>query len=86
MAFYRIEWRRSAVKDLRGLPTPEIARIVKAVDGLALDPRPPGSLKLSGSDVSFRIRVGVYRVLYEIFDGRLIIEVIKVGHRKDIYR
>jgi len=85
MASYRIEWKRSAEKELRKLPAQAIARIVQAVGRLAENPRPPGSIKLVGSD-AYRIRVGDYRVIYIIFSDRLVIEIVKVGPRKDVYR
>lgn len=59
---------------------------MQAVECLSETPRPHGCSKLSGSDCAYRIRVGDYRIIYEIYDGRLIVELIKVGHRRDIYR
>lgn len=85
MASYRIEWRRSATKDLRRIAALEVPRIIAAVEALATDPLPRGCAKLTGSERSYRIRVGDYRVLYDIFSDRLVVEVIKVGHRKDVY-
>ncbi len=72
-------------KELRKLPGQVIARIVQAVGRLAEDPHPPGSTKLAGSD-AYRIRVGDYRVIYTIFPDTLVIEIVKVGPRKDVYR
>ena len=86
MASYRLEWRRSATKDLRRIAAADVPRIVFAAEALAEDPFPPGCTKLSGSERSYRIRVGEYRVLYDVFSGRLLIEVVKVGHRKDVYK
>jgi mRNA interferase RelE/StbE len=86
MASYRIEWRRSTAKDLRKLPPEIIGRIVRAVESLDAEPRPAGCKKLSGSDFAYRLRVGDYRVIYEVFDDLILIEVVRVGHRKDIYR
>jgi mRNA interferase RelE/StbE len=86
MASYRLEWRRSATKDLRRIAAADVPRVVSAAEALADDPLPPGCTKLSGSERSYRIRVGDYRVLYDVFSGRLLIEVIKVGHRKDVYK
>ena len=63
----------------------DVPRIVAAAEALAGDPFPSGCVKLSGSEFSYRIRVGDYRILYDVFSGRLLIEVIKVGHRKDVY-
>jgi len=86
MASYRIEWRASTKKDLRRISPADLPRIIAAAESLALDPYPSGALKLTGSERSFRLRVGDYRILYEIFDDVLIVEVVKVGHRKDVYR
>ena len=86
MASYRLEWRRSATKDLRRIAAVDVPRIVAAAAALANDPFPPGCAKLSGSERSYRIRVGDYRILYDVFSGRLLIEVVKVGHRRHVYR
>lgn len=85
MECYRIEWRPSTKKDLRKISKGEVPRIVEAVESLSSQPRPPGSRKLSGSDLTYRIRVGDYRVIYEIYDKVILVEVVKVGHRKDVY-
>ncbi len=86
MASYRIEWRSSTKKDLRKIGAQDRLRILAAVEALMSDPFPPGCTKLSGSEQSYRIRTGNYRILYDVHSGHLIIEVIKVGHRKDVYR
>ena len=86
MECYDIEWRPSTKKDLKRISKAEVHRIINAVEGLSDHPRPPGSTKLSGSDLTYRIRVGNYRVIYEIHDEIILIEVVKVGHRKDVYR
>ena len=86
MASYRLEWRRSATKDLRRIAAVDVPRVVAAAEALTNDPFPPGCAKLSGSERSYRIRVGDYRILYDVFSGRLLIEVIKVGHRREVYR
>ncbi len=86
MASYRIEWRRATKKDLRRIDREVVRRIVSAVEELAKNPYPPGCQKLAGSEFAYRIRVGDYRVLYEVFAGILVIEVVRVGHRRDIYR
>ncbi len=85
MASYRIEWKHSAEKELRKLPAQAIARIVQAVGRLADNPHPPGSIKLAGSE-AYRLRVGDYRVIYTVYSDMLVIEVVKVGPRKDVYR
>lgn len=86
MASYDLEISRTAEKQLKRLPRAEQQRIVRAMLNLAIDPRPHGSRKLIGYEDVFRIRVGRYRVLYSIATQRLIIIILKVGHRRDIYR
>lgn len=86
MACYKIEWKQSAAKELRKLPKPIIGEILNAVAELADNPRPPGSQKLRGSLHAYRIRVRDYRIVYLILYDVLRVEVIKVGHRKNIYR
>lgn len=86
MASYQIRWKPSAEKDLRKLPRPVIQRIVTAVSDLASDPQPPGSRKLVGSAHTFRIRIGDYRVIYDVQNSELVIEIVRVAHRKDVYR
>lgn len=85
MANYEICFRHSVSKDLRRLPRREVARILEAITALANDPRPPGVEKLSASE-KYRIRCGRYRVLYEIRDDSLIVTVVKVAHRRHVYR
>lgn len=86
MDTYKIEWKRSAIKELEKLPRPMISRIVSAVDNLSSTPYPQGVRKLAGTEDSYRIRIGNYRVIYKIIENKLIVEIIRVGHRKDIYR
>jgi mRNA interferase RelE/StbE len=86
MDTYKIEWKRSAIKELEKLPRPMISKVVSAVNNLASNPYPEGVRKLVGSENSYRIRIGDYRVLYNIIKNMLIVEIIRVGHRKDIYR
>jgi mRNA interferase RelE/StbE len=86
MDSYRIEWRSSTRRDLRRIAREHVSRIVAAVEALAFDPRPVGCTKLSGSERAYRIRVGDYRILYEVFDDAICVEVVKVGHRRDVYR
>lgn len=86
MASYKIEWKNSAYKELQKLPRTIIARVVAAVSELSNDPFPHGVKKLVGSEFSYRIRVGDYRVVYEVFEGRLVIEIVRIRHRKDVYR
>jgi len=82
---YRIEVLRAAEKSLRSLDKPARERIEKAIDALAENPRPPGCKKLVNSP-AWRIRIGDYRVMYEIHDSVLVVTVIEVGHRREVYR
>jgi mRNA interferase RelE/StbE len=86
MASYRIEVSATAEKQLKKLGREDRIRVLRAVVALGRDPQPPGSRKLQGYDDVFRIRVGRYRVLYSIDGRRVIITVLKVAHRKDVYR
>jgi mRNA interferase RelE/StbE len=86
MASFKIEWKPSAVKELRHLPKEMISRIVRAVEQLAQNPFPRGSKKLVGSRHTYRIREGHYRIVYDVATNTLLIEIIRVGHRRDIYR
>ena len=85
MARFEIAFRQSVAKDTRGIPRSDLARIMARIAALALDPRPAGCVKLSGLEY-YRIRQGNCRIVYEIEDGRLIVVVIRIGHRKDVYR
>ena len=83
-ARFEIRFLPSVRKDLRGIPKPTVKRILLAIDRLATTPRPPECKKLTGRDL-FRIRVGVYRVVYEIRGDELVVIVVKVGHRREMY-
>lgn len=85
MAAYRVLFRESVWKDLRSIPKKELQRILDRVSALGDDPRPPGAEKLTGGD-RYRIRQGRYRIVYSIQDDELTLWVVKVGHRKDVYR
>ena len=85
MAF-RIEWKKSTRKDLRKLPANAADKIVEAVEQLSQNPCPHGVEKLSGSEHAYRIRLGDYRVVYEVVAESKLIEVQRVRHRKDVYR
>ena len=82
---YSIEFVPSARTALRKLPPPIRKRIQVAIDELAENPFPPGVKKLHGEE-GYRIRVGDYRVIYDVEHGRLIVLVIRVGHRREVYR
>jgi mRNA interferase RelE/StbE len=85
MASYKIEWKRSAVKELRLLPDDAIEKIIGAVEQLAENPLPSKVRKLVGSEYTYRIRTGDYRVVYTITSSTLTIDIVRVGHRKDVY-
>jgi mRNA interferase RelE/StbE len=86
MDSYRIEWKRSAIKDLRKLPKDMLSKITAKVGDLQNDPYPDGVRKLTGSKYTYRIRLGKYRVVYNVLGDILIIEIIRIAHRKDVYR
>ncbi len=86
MGSYRIEWRASARREIRRIGKQHLPRIIEAVATLADDPRPAGCTKMTGSERAYRIRVGNYRVIYEIFEDAVLIEIVRVGHRRDVYR
>jgi len=85
MASYRLRFRKSVRRDLRPIPTRDVRRILTRIEALVDDPRPVGSEKLSGQE-RYRVRQGNYRILYEIIDDELVVTVVKVGHRRHVYR
>lgn len=85
MASYKIRWKSSAARELRKLPTDIISRIVACVEALASDPFPPGARKMISVADAFRLRVGSYRVIYRVYDQELVVEIVRVGHRSNIY-
>ncbi|MDT8397339.1 MAG: type II toxin-antitoxin system RelE/ParE family toxin [Pseudomonadales bacterium] len=85
MASYELAFKKSLTRDLRSIPNEDVMRILERIQALAHDPRPPGCEKLSGQE-RYRIRQGVYRIVYEIEDRHLMVLVVKVGHRRKIYR
>ena len=85
MGKYRLLFKQSVAKDLRNLPRQDIKRILQRIELLADEPRPPGCEKLSGEE-RYRVRQGRYRIIYAIEDHALVVMVVKVGHRRDIYR
>ena len=85
MVFYKIAWKRSAQKEARSLEKKELLKILGTVESLATNPHPTGSKKLVGSEHSYRVRVGDYRIIYNVLQSELIIEIIRVRHRKEAY-
>jgi mRNA interferase RelE/StbE len=84
MAKYSVVFKRSVYKDLRPIPKKDIDRILERINDIADDPRGPGCEKLSGLE-RYRARQGVFRVVYEIIDDRLVVTVVKIGHRGNVY-
>lgn len=85
MASFKVSVKQSVAKDLRRIPKKEVARILRRIESLAMEPRPPGVEKLSGQE-KYRSRQGVYRIIYEIKDEELVVVIVKVGHRRDVYQ
>jgi len=85
MASYSIEWKASAVKELRKIPGHLLVGILAQVEFLRDSPRPDGVKKLKGSEHTYRIRVGEYRIIYAIYDKKLLVEIVRVRNRKDAY-
>ena len=85
MAEFKIFFKESVWKDLKQIPKKDVRKILKKIEWLDNDPRPTGCEKLSG-DEKYRIRQGRYRIVYSIQDKELTVWVVKIGHRKDVYR
>ncbi len=85
MARYELRVRPSVAKDLRGIPKADVRRILTRIEALRDDPRAPDCERLSGAEL-YRVRQGVYRIVYEIHDEWIVVEVIRVGHRGDVCR
>jgi mRNA interferase RelE/StbE len=85
MGKYRVVFRKSVARDLRSIPCRDLRKMLTAIETLSEEPRPSGAEKLSGQD-RYRIRQGIYRIIYEINDKEVVVVVVKVGHRKDVYR
>lgn len=86
MANYKIEITASAEKSLKKIPKKDLEKVVEAIQVLAISPFPSGCRKLKGEEDVYRVRQGNYRIIYEIIDNKLIVLVLKIGHRKDIYK
>jgi mRNA interferase RelE/StbE len=81
---YQLEFKKKAIKAIAKINEPYFSAIIKAIDELAENPRPHGFIKLTGRD-GFRIRVGTYRIIYDIYDNTLIIEIVNIGIRGNVY-
>ena len=85
MEKYRITFKKSVTKDLRVIPKNDIKKILSKIDTLAENPRGDGCIKLSGQE-SYRVRQGLYRIVYEIKDDVLVVNVVKIAHRSQVYK
>jgi mRNA interferase RelE/StbE len=85
MASYKIDWKKSAIKELKNLSKEIIPRIANVVGELASNPFPDGVKKLSGAEHTYRIRIGSYRVIYTVTKSTTEIAIIRIAHRKDVY-
>ena len=85
MEKFEVLFKQSVAKDLRPIPKKDVSKILKRIEALKTNPRPPGVEKLSGQAL-YRIRQGVYRIVYEIKNDEVVIIVVKIGHRRDVYR
>jgi len=86
MDSYSLTWKPSAVRELRKLPKPVIARLVERIEGLRRNPYPQGATKMTAMQDTWRIRDGDYRVIYQVTGNTLAVEIIRVGNRRDVYR
>lgn len=85
MAKYRITFKKSVAKDLRSIPSADVKRILQRIDTLAENPRGEGCIKLSAQE-RYRVRQGIYRIVYEVRDETLIVQVVKVAHKSAVYK
>ena len=85
MEKYRITFKKSVAKDLRTIPKSDIKKILSKIDTLSENPRSEGCIKLSGKE-NYRVRQGLYRIVYEIQDNVLVVNVVKVAHRSQVYK
>jgi mRNA interferase RelE/StbE len=86
VASYKLLIKPSAAKEIESASKKDRLRIIKRIQDLASDPRPPGCEKLSGQDDKYRVRQGTYRIVYSVSVASLVVCVVKVGHRKEVYR
>ena len=86
MSSYRVALAASAAKELHGLPTKMVVRIIPRLEHLASTPRPPGCKKLKGGDKEWRIRVADYRIVYVVDDAARTVDVTRIAHRREVYK
>ncbi len=82
---YSLRMKRSAERELRRLPSRDVERIAQVIEALSANPRPPGCQKLATED-GYRVRQGDYRIVYTVDDEKRVVEIYKIGHRRDVYR
>jgi mRNA interferase RelE/StbE len=85
MARYSLSIKRCVAKDLRSIPNQEVVRLLERIEALTKNPRPPGCEKISGQE-RYRVRQGPYRIIHEIRDEESVVTIVKVSHRRDVYR
>jgi mRNA interferase RelE/StbE len=85
MSFY-VEFRPKVLKNIKHLPKKELLKIKEKIDSLAHNLPDPNTTKMKGNNSFHKVRVGNYRIIYEIHDDKLVILIVKIGHRKDIYK
>ena len=85
MAKYKLVFKKSVAKDLKNIPNKDVARILERINALIDNPKPQGAIKLTNQE-KYRIRQGTYRILYELKDLELVITVVKIAHRKAVYK
>lgn len=85
MAIYSVYFRKSVAKDFRKIPKKDVIKIMRRIEALSTEPRPAGCEKLTGQE-RYRLRQGRYRIMYSIQDDVLTVWIVKVSHRKDVYR
>ena len=85
MAKFKLAFKKSVTKDLRSIPNKDVMRILQRIESLCDDPRGEGCIKISSKE-RYRVRQGIYRIIYEIQDDELIIIVVKVAHRSNVYK
>ncbi len=86
MASFKIKWKQSARKELKKLQKKTISRILHAIETLPANPHPPGSRKLHGAEYTYRLRAGDYRIIYSVYSDIVTIEIVKIGHRREVYK
>ncbi len=83
---YRVEFTSAAAREVKKLPRLARERVLVAIEKLAANPRPAGSTKLVGEGTAWRLRVGDYRIIYDVFDDVLTVVIVRTDHRRDVYR